>query len=104
MFSSTSYSPPAKRCSLSKIRFRSRVDARGERLPSELIHNTRLRLARRRITCFFDNGSPDQSLAKQTMSRPSRRGMDGLLHTGRAAADRGELLVPQLEHQQRPQL
>src|SRR3954471_13999599 len=83
------------------MRLRSRAVARGERLPSELIQSTRLRRARRRMTCFFDSGSPDQSLAKQTMSRPSRCGMAGL-RLGHAALR--ELLIPELEHQERPEL
>src|SRR5947208_14840662 len=82
------------------MRRRSRVVARGARLPSELTHRTRLRRARRRMTCFFESGSPDQSLAKQTMSRPSRCGMERLPEDGPGR----ELRVPELEDQQRPQL
>src|SRR5262249_37518205 len=100
---------------------RSRVEARGARLPSELTHRTRLRRARRVITCFFDSGSPDQSLAKQTMSRCSNRGSKSrkpvrsvrpcsgatiLRHLldGLGGGARGEAALPQLEDDERPQL
>src|SRR5437016_5792128 len=84
---------------------KSRMLARGARLPSVFTHSTRLRTASRRITCFIDSGSQDQELAKQTMSRrSSRMALLDRWQGARRTACADQLTMPELERQQRPQL
>src|SRR5712691_8656528 len=73
-FGSTSTQPPRLRRSLATIRWRSRLEAVGRRIPNEFTQSTRFLLARMRMMWVLLVGSLPQSLAKQTMDAPSSIG------------------------------
>src|SRR5437667_2243557 len=95
-FGSTSTHPPRLRPSFAAIRRRSRRDAVGRRIPTELTQSTRLVLARIRMMWVLLVGSPSQSLAKHRMGSPSSTGgvVTGMPGPGRITDLFSRILVP----------